>query len=168
MISIVFFRCSLFLLFFLPCRLSFAFTVLVNPPLEPNLQGAYVGSKQCRQCHSKQWAVWSVGKHSLAYKTLPAKDRNNPKCLRCHVTGFGRFSGYVSAEETPHLRGVQCEACHGEGSKHIVSPEEEKRQTITGVKTNCDCEARVTCMGCHNKEHSPDFDYKSFWEKVEH
>jgi len=162
------FFCLFFLLFFLPCRFSFALVVLVNPPLEPNLQGTYVGSRQCKQCHPQQWATWTAAKHSSAYKTLPAEDRSNPACLRCHVTGFGRFSGYVSDKETPYLQGVQCEACHGEGSKHIVSTDEEKRKSITGAKADCDCEAQVTCMGCHNKEHSPDFDYKSFWEKVEH
>jgi hypothetical protein len=46
----------------------------------------------------------------------PERDyRDDADCLPCHSTGHGQPGGFVSSRQTPHMGGVQCEACHGPG-----------------------------------------------------
>ncbi|MGB3564422.1 MAG: cytochrome c family protein, partial [Thermoanaerobaculia bacterium] len=89
---------------------------------------AYVGTKDCKKCHIKEWKSWSETKMAKAYDTLkpgvaadrktelglePDKDyTTDDNCVKCHVTGFGAEGGFVSEADTPELVGVGCEMCH--------------------------------------------------------
>ncbi len=79
----------------------------------------YIGSRKCRICHPNFFSERSEGAHSLSFDfCLEGKEKKNPRCLYCHTTGYGDYRGFVSAEITPWLKGVQCEGCHGPGSMH--------------------------------------------------
>ena len=54
------------------------------------------------------------------WKTLvDGGKQNDYKCVGCHVTGYGEVGG-SSLGHTESLRDVQCEVCHGPGSKHVA------------------------------------------------
>lgn len=124
--------------------------VSARPPKE----ATYIGQKNCRICHFKQFRAWKRMKHAGAWKVLYEKDRSRPECLRCHVTGYGKPGGFVGEEETPHLTGVQCEACHGPGSVHAeVAKEEESEDKIDAL---IDKTPQNRCVECHNPHKTHD------------
>ena len=117
---------------------------------------SYVGAKACQQCHSKEYDVWKNSKHSHAIQTLIRVDKHQDnQCIGCHVVGWSN-KGYVSEEKTPHLSGVQCENCHGARKQHLTD--------LQPVKNN----PRNVCQECHKGQHSPEFDFKDYWLKIEH
>jgi len=101
----------------------------------------FVGVDKCKACHSNvkiggaQYKVWEATKMAKAMETLkpgaaadaktkakldPQKDyTTDPKCLKCHTTGYGQPGGFVSPEKTPQLKNAGCEVCHGPGSEHV-------------------------------------------------
>jgi hypothetical protein len=89
----------------------------VKEPAPPAGQ-TYTGSKRCASCHFEQFMKWKVEKHSKTFDLLPAKYQKDPKCLKCHSTGYGEPTGFKDIASTPSLAGNTCENCHGPGSKH--------------------------------------------------
>lgn len=121
---------------------------------------AYVGNDKCIKCHQKAYKKWLSTKHSESYETLEdEKEEKTTRCIRCHTTGYGRRSGFIDAENTPYLREVGCETCHGPGKDHIKAPKNKKMDTIYGITSDCPtCGISVTCKRCHNMRQDPDFD----------
>lgn len=130
---------------------------------------AYVGdnAKNCKACHSEQVKIMSATKMFAAWEGLPPETRSNPDCFSCHVTGYGNEGGFVSLEETPQLKDVQCEACHGPAGDHIKNP----------MKVKPANNPREACFTCHNDEvlvqiAPPDkfhpFDYEASLAKIKH
>ena len=114
----------------------------------PPKDATYIGQKKCRTCHFKDFRSWKRMKHSGSWDVLSVEERTRPECYRCHVTGYGKPSGYASEEETPHLTGVQCEACHGPGSAHAeVAKVEEDEAKIDAL---IDKSPGARCVECHN------------------
>jgi hypothetical protein len=123
----------------------------------------FTGSRQCMACHRSQHEQWREMKHSRAWESLTpeqartGKDPNGKACISCHATGFWDPMGFSSAEETPLLKGVGCEACHGAGKEHIktmikaalneVEPD-DKRISLS-----------LACSRCHN----PHVDYRKLY-----
>ena len=70
---------------------------------------------------------WSTTKHAQAFTALLKDPKPNTiydaECVTCHTTGFEYTSGYRSQTATPHLKGNQCENCHGPASKHVSDPD---------------------------------------------
>lgn len=117
-----------------------------------------VGSKVCVSCHAEAERVWLTTKHPLAYKSLEAQGKQlHLDCISCHVTGWQQPDGVCRIDTLEGRTDVSCESCHGPGSHHAKAP----------AKTNI---ARVvepkTCMGCHDRENSPHFDFEAYVEKV--
>jgi hypothetical protein len=116
----------------------------------------FVGAISCSRCHEFNYKQWLKTKHSKATETI----MNSPKylqeeCLLCHSTGSGKIGEYITIEEVPpYLRGVQCEACHGEGRDHPQKRTFERKITL-GI-----------CRNCHTKDQSPNFNYLSYLEKI--
>jgi peroxiredoxin len=108
-------------------------------------KAAYSGEEFCTVCHRDQHATWLLTKHASAWETLVehGKDRD-PECLRCHTVGFGQTGGFDPSVRQDHLRGVQCENCHGRGGPH-QSPDFAK----AGLEP--------VCLGCHDPQHSLHF-----------
>jgi hypothetical protein len=118
---------------------------------------AYVGVRTCKMCHMPYFKAWSSTPHAKALSALGGekKQDKNPKCVKCHVTGFGR-GGYQIGKDAPDLANVQCEACHGPGADYKSLPvmkDVEKAKAaglIFPVTEN-------VCVKCHNEE-SPKFE----------
>ncbi|GIX05131.1 MAG: hypothetical protein KatS3mg114_1000 [Planctomycetaceae bacterium] len=154
----------------------------------------YIGAEQCGVCHKKAYEKWLMSKHALAYESL-IKGRKgeearwisriyDPECLACHVTGWHpqqvlRYTGgFVSAEQTPHLKGQQCENCHGPGSQHAEQEwrvRREKRAVDDAVlaaraqvKRYANTAEKELCIHCHDGDNSPNFAFKKYWEQIRH
>ncbi len=128
-------------------------------PLTGKLREKYLGMETCARCHDGTASDFIVSSHFRAFRRLTESgNEKNAKCLRCHTTGYGRFSGYTPESDEKggiNLRGVQCEACHGHGTKHTRDGKYRER-------------ARNVCRECHNSRRSPHFNFQTFWAKVGH
>jgi hypothetical protein len=116
----------------------------------------FVGAISCKRCHEVNYRNWLKTKHAKASQTIVASPKYaQEECLICHSTGYGKIGEYATVEEVPfYLRGVQCEACHGEGKGHPGKGGIERKVTL-GV-----------CRNCHTKDQSPIFNYIAYLEKI--
>jgi hypothetical protein len=114
----------------------------------------FLGEKTCRRCHEMEYQMYTSQAHAHAFDTLVKNQREStPECQPCHVVGMGQSGGFVSRQATPDLVNVQCENCHGMGTKH---PEEG---SIAGPDV---------CITCHNPSQSPSFQYDEWVSKIVH
>jgi hypothetical protein len=144
---------------------------------------SYMGAENCKKCHLIQFDTWKASKMSSSFEALkpcdmttyegknlaerrktakldPDKDyRTDPKCLKCHTTGYGQPGGYPEkvTDENRELagkrEGVQCEACHGPGSKYVPflrEAENEKYKRSEIRKLGLSLPNKDTCLRCHN------------------
>lgn len=117
----------------------------IGTRLRTTLDAAYTGAAACAPCHPAETGQWKTTAHASAYATLLSKRRQGvPGCYACHVTGYRQPTGYRAITDVA-LRHVQCESCHGPGSKHTEDP---RRDNIVGVP------AAAVCMECHTESHS--------------
>ncbi len=149
----------------------------------------YVGTKKCKMCHNSkkkgaQYKVWEKSGHANAYKTLgtaKAKElgakagvsdpQNDPKCTKCHVTGYNADAASLGKKYKKE-DGVGCESCHGAGSNYI---KKKVMEAITlGKKDAASVGLAIpdekVCKSCHNSE-SPsfkDFNYQERLKKISH
>jgi hypothetical protein len=118
----------------------------------------YAGDTACKTCHSVAHDKWSSSRHGSAYETLRKINKAfDPECLVCHVVGYNTAGGFISELDTPELKNVQCEVCHGAGKEHVSSP-------APGFGNN----AHESCKKCHVKNHSPRFNFTQYWPKIKH
>ncbi|MHC4069508.1 MAG: multiheme c-type cytochrome [Planctomycetota bacterium] len=120
----------------------------------------YAGSESCRICHWYEYDKWSTKAHAGAYATLEkVGSQYDPECVICHVVGMDYQSGFVSEQETPDLKNVGCENCHGPGSEHSITLGE----TLT-------TEPKVSCTDCHTPDHSAEYagNEDIYLEKITH
>ncbi len=110
----------------------------------------YVGIAVCARCHAPAARMWMRTWHANAYGTLQAEAREfNLECVGCHVTGYGRPGG-STVTHADALHDVQCEVCHGPGSRHVADPTDA---TATIAKPDA-----KGCLACHRPPHVEDFD----------
>ena len=118
----------------------------------------YAGDVACKTCHPATHDKWLSSRHGRAYETLRKINKAfDPECLVCHVVGYNTPGGFISELDTPELKNVQCEVCHGSGKEHIKAP-------MSGFGK----EARNTCEKCHVKNHSPRFNFTQYWPRIKH
>ncbi|HEV8702315.1 MAG TPA: multiheme c-type cytochrome [Candidatus Polarisedimenticolia bacterium] len=134
------------------------------PPLfagDPaRLNGTYVGAAACAECHAPEMAQWRRTPHASAFKTLLDRHRHfQPKCVACHVVGFGTPHGYRLGAPTEALANVQCEVCHGPGGEHATAP------ATTNIRRAVPASV---CLECHTPDHSDHFVYNERLPKVKH
>ena len=121
-------------------------------------KSVYAGDTLCKTCHPKEHKVWSGSRHGRAYNTLRKINKAfDPECLVCHVVGFNLPGGFISELDTPDLKNVQCEVCHGAGRNHASAPQ-----------AGFGSQATEACKQCHVKNHSPHFNYAKYWPKIKH
>ncbi len=117
----------------------------------------YLGEKNCRRCHEAEYQMYSTQQHARAFATLTKNQRDaSPDCLPCHVVGYGKAGGFVSKQTTPDLVNVQCENCHGMGTKH---PTKGEAAAVVGPDV---------CLTCHTHDQDPNFDYDQALTKIVH
>ncbi|MHC4633874.1 MAG: multiheme c-type cytochrome [Planctomycetota bacterium] len=120
----------------------------------------YSGSEACKNCHEYEYSKWSTKKHAHAYETLEkVSSQFDPECVVCHVVGLEYEGGFVSVEQTSHLKDVGCENCHGLGTEHIRSLGE------IGLS-----EPKSECGDCHTPERSANYagNENTYFEKIIH
>lgn len=124
-----------------------------NPP-DLNL---FVGSAACKTCHKEEYRSFiTYAKKSRSFESIEKLKKGLTceeieKCYSCHTTGYGKPGGFVSPEETPHLKNAGCEVCHGPGELHVKT---ESSSDIKLHLTTQDCEV------CHISERVKAFRYK--------
>ncbi len=118
----------------------------------------FATEQTCQICHAKEHAVWSQSGHGRAYRGLQEVNKSfDPECLICHTTGFGQPGGFISEIDTPELKNVQCEMCHGARQAHSQNPQGGFAK-----------EAHAACGRCHVKKHSPKFNFSRYWPRIRH
>ncbi len=154
---------------------TLAFTTGLAADKEHN----FVGADKCKMCHQgpakgNVYQIWEKGPHAGAYQVLVDKkdgSEKNEKCVGCHVTGFGKATGYKIGDADPKnaaLANVGCEACHGPGAdyKNMAIMKDHAKSVENGLVVPDE----KTCMTCHNKT-SPTFkgfDFATYWKKIQH
>ncbi len=131
----------------------------------------FVGAETCRACHPNTYAHWKQTKHAHAYEALTMDPKRNrefdAQCISCHTVGFEYEGGFVNLQQSSHLKGVQCENCHGPGSKHVANPVDPAiRAAIHRDATDFDKNGR--CIKCHTEDDSPHFNFETYWPKIAH
>lgn len=134
--------------------------LLAMVPKRPTPNGsAFAGSRACMPCHSEDYKIWQKTAHAKAMQTLvDVHHHKDPECVGCHVVGLEYEGGFQSLEKTPTLKDVGCESCHGAGRKHIEDPENNRMGKI----------GESVCLNCHVPAHSPNFNFETYWKKIEH
>jgi hypothetical protein len=123
-----------------------------TPPVDQD----YVGVHECAECHEKAFESWQKTGHAHAFKVLTAKYEKDPKCLKCHTTGYGTPTGYKD-ESTPDLKGITCESCHGPGSKHVEICESFGDKELTEAEEDrakhsiWEMLPKNVCVKCHTR-----------------
>lgn len=116
-----------------------------TPAPVPDGQAGYVGVERCGKCHQAAAQFWSTTRHASAYATLSDDHKQfNLDCVGCHVTGYSKPGG-TTVTHVEGLTDVQCEACHGPGSRHVAEPA-DKRWITRSVEP-------ATCRACHHEPH---------------
>jgi len=114
----------------------------------------YSGNLKCRLCHRDFFIGRKDDAHEHTFsKSIEDKYAANPRCLSCHTTGYGTDTGFKSIKETPKLADVQCEGCHGPGSKHNAL--NAKGGFLAG--TDRPEILKKMCNGCHNARWGKSF-----------
>ena len=126
-------------------------------------EASFVGAQRCVSCHASEALFWQKTNHARAFATLVGVNKQfSLDCIRCHVSGWQQPGGVCRIDRAgfggPGIgegqkfgvgrQDVQCESCHGAGSKHVDDPPEH----IDGkVAVN-------VCLRCHEASNSPHFD----------
>jgi 2',3'-cyclic-nucleotide 2'-phosphodiesterase (5'-nucleotidase family) len=115
----------------------------------------YLGQETCKRCHEEVYQKLAKMDHARAYETLTKTNSEGlAECLVCHTTGYGEPTGFGSSSSVD-LKNVQCESCHGMGSRH---KRDGSYKQVSEQK----------CLACHTKERSPGFNYNTYLKKTSH
>jgi hypothetical protein len=126
-----------------------AFADRLPPPHTPD-QATYIGVEACSSCHPGARKVWDGTAHAHAYATLSTQFKEfNLECVSCHVTGYEQPGG-STVTHVDRLKDVQCEVCHGPGSKHVLDPTDPTRIIARPSPSRC--------LECHHPPHVEGFD----------
>ena len=140
---------------FTPDETSFAET-LVSGPSDRRI----AGTDRCRECHDEDSQLWKASKHAHAWDSLHQRGTHvDPACQRCHTTGYALRGGFESLAQGAGAVDVGCESCHGPSRRHVDDPE---------IRTPHFMQAKDSCVGCHDRENSPQFEYDTYWAQIRH
>jgi Cytochrome c554 and c-prime len=131
----------------------------VLPPPVPAGQSSYVGVAACTTCHESERQFWDRTPHHAAYATLADQNKQfNLDCVGCHVTGY-ESPGGTTVAHVENLTDVQCEVCHGPGSRHAADPADA---TLIAIPERSLCAAK-----CHHPPHvHADWSADAVWSVI--
>ena len=122
----------------------------------------YAGEAACKNCHQKEHEIWFNTKHAEAYYQLMDVDKGyDPDCVGCHVLGLDKPGGFLDPMLTENMMHVQCENCHGAAKQHVASRGEINTSNANWPKEKI-------CGQCHVQKHSPEFNFKQYWPRIQH
>lgn len=127
-----------------------------TPPVTKNTK-PYYPSQLCKVCHMKQFDDWQKTKHATAVATLISKERVTPECLPCHSEMYRTLGQFVPQDD--NKGGIECATCHYDALPHGMD------RAKVAVKTKVNPQI---CVECHTKDRSPDYDEKTYMQKVSH
>jgi hypothetical protein len=155
-----------------------------NQVAVPGVVPTYIGTDKCKKCHGPAYEVWETSKHSHAYATLvkatkPSLRQYDAECIVCHTVGFAYESGFKNERDTPHLKNVGCESCHGPASEHVKNPKDAQWHRILNpwkAKENETKEQKAQrqlrindlCVQCHDVDNDVKFKLELRWPDVAH
>lgn len=134
----------------------------------------YVGTNECKTCHTEAHEFWTGTSHASAMKTLEKRDKAwDEGCVKCHSVGYGEPGGSVVGKleyqaevdgrtMRKNLRDVGCESCHGPGSAHRAEPVGDDGAPQS-IQSGAD---PAVCTDCHVPEHSPRFNYETYVREI--
>jgi len=150
----------------------------------PGAVPSYVGTERCKKCHEFAYDVWKKSKHAHAYESLvnakqPSLRQFDAECVVCHTVGFGYDTGYRSEKETPNLKDVGCESCHGPAGEHVKKPNDERWYPVLNPWRAAANETEVQkkerqqrvddfCYGCHDLDNDVHYKFDKRWPDVAH
>lgn len=112
---------------------------------------------ECMSCHQDVYDRWLKTPHAHAWETLvQAGIEKDPDCQPCHSTNYGETVGFRATNFTMKWATVNCQQCH---TAH-VEPGAKKCIVTASKNTEKDCAT------CHTPHRSPNFDYKTYLQKV--
>ncbi|UCF79656.1 MAG: hypothetical protein JSW03_05295 [Candidatus Eiseniibacteriota bacterium] len=116
----------------------------------------YLSAETCKRCHEEVFQKVARMTHATAFQSLEKSNSDGlSECVICHTTGMGNPSGFGGASSPGDMKGVQCEACHGMGSRH----------TRDGTYGKA---AQSSCVGCHTEDRSPEFSLQAYLKRIAH
>ncbi len=129
------------------------------PDSVSGLLGYYNASTKqttCGNCHAGHQASWSQTKHASAFSTLVASGHATSACYSCHTVnehgnGLTGPAGWLAKADTTY-QDVQCESCHGAGTKHVGLTENRSNWPLARVTLT---KASASCASCHTGIHTP-------------
>ncbi len=125
---------------------------------------SYAGADACKKCHEQEYAQWSKTAHAAAANSPAAASAPTDKTYRFN-TGSGSPGGYP----VPGRQGVQCEACHGPGERHVKEPQKKGQDYIVGLGGSCDnCVVEQICRTCHGPDDDSKFKFEQYREAIRH
>ena len=125
-------------------------TAFADDATDPDPELKYIGVGKCRMCHPEQAKAWEKTPHARAFSWIEVSEaEKKPECLKCHVTGYGKPTGYSIDADSKHLVNVQCEACHGPGSAHMAARGKApiERDPFATVCIDCHSTGGVHALG---------------------
>jgi hypothetical protein len=136
-----------------------AFRDLKPAPVSASESG-YVGVEKCSVCHGEERQFWNSTRHAKAYATLATAHKQfNLECVGCHVTGYQKPGG-TTVTHVAGLESVQCEVCHGPGSRHVIAPTNPAFLIAKPARTLC-------APACHHPPHvKPDWNVDAAWKGI--
>src|SRR5262249_34302732 len=116
---------------------------------------------------------------SLVNAKQPSLRQYDAECIVCHTVGFGYETGYRSEKDTPHLKDVGCESCHGPSGDHVKNPKDERWYPVLnpwrpGEKETAEQRTarrqRIDdfCYGCHDLDNDVHYKFDKRWPDVDH
>ncbi|NOT32812.1 MAG: hypothetical protein HOP12_01445 [Candidatus Eisenbacteria bacterium] len=117
----------------------------------------FVGAELCGRCHQPEYEQWQTTSHSVAWSTLVAKQKDaTPDCIPCHVVGYQQPGGFQTGSDAARLSNVQCENCHGMGTKHDAFA--SAAHTV----------GEETCVKCHQGDNDATWNWEKKFPLIAH
>jgi hypothetical protein len=126
-----------------------------NRPAAQSETDHFLGAEVCVRCHQAEGEQWKTTAHSIAWQTLvEAKKDATPECITCHVVGYRQSGGFQNSAATPALVNVQCENCHGMGTKHDAFAGHQVTEQV--------------CITCHQGTNDPEWNFEKKLPMIAH